>query len=293
MKHKDEFYYMKENEMSHIYYVNKILELAMSMFEWSNLPPSVDERYLEMQLVLNGKVLFFKDDAMSDVEGEKYLVMKFANAGKLNIYEIPTVRRAFANNGYQNTLTEKDSVIIYNNMIHTNIYSVIENYAKRLSNLDRIIDVNSNAQKTPVLIKTGQKELLSLKNLYKKYDGNAPVIYGDNALDTNNISILNTEAPYICDRIYELKTQLWNECLTMLGISNVSYQKKERLISDEVSRSQGGTIANRYSRLNTRKQACKQINAMFDLNVDCNFRKDVMLNELENDDITEVEASNE
>ena len=129
--------------------------------------------------------------------------------------------------------------------------------------------------------------------MYKKYDGNAPVIYGDNALDTNNISILNTEAPYICDRIYELKTQLWNECLTMLGISNVSYQKKERLISDEVTRSQGGTIANRYSRLNTRKQACKQINAMFDLNVDCNFRKDVMLNELENDDITEVEASNE
>ena len=39
-------------------------------------------------------------------------------------------------------------------------------------------------------------------------------------------------------------------------------------------RSQGGTIASRYSRLNARRQACEQINKMFDLNIDVEYRQD-------------------
>ena len=71
-----------------------------------------------------------------------------------------------------------------------------------------------------------------------------------------------------------LKTQLWNECLTYLGISNLNIQKKERLVSDEVTRNQGGTIASRYSRLNARRQACAKINNMFGLNIEVNYRED-------------------
>lgn len=154
-------------------------------------------------------------------------------------------------------------------------------------NLDRVIDVNANAQKTPILIKSGQKELQSLKNLYMQYDGNSPVIYADTSLNTNDFQILSTQAPYVADKLYALKTQIWNDCLTSLGISNVGFQKKERLISDEVSRSQGGTIANRYSRLNARKQACEQINLMYGLNIDVNFRTDNLVDFGEEE--TEVE----
>ena len=55
-------------------------------------------------------------------------------------------------------------------------------------------------------------------------------------------------------------------------ISNVNIVKKERLITDEVIRNQGGTVASRYSRLNSRKQACEQINKMFGLNIDVEYR---------------------
>ena len=85
--------------------------------------------------------------------------------------------------------------------------------------------------------------------------------------------------------MYQLKTQIWNEALTYLGISNINVQKKERLITDEVTRNQGGTIASRYSRLNARRDACKQINDMFGLDVWCDYREDYQAITEDNDTV--------
>lgn len=262
------------NDYTYIQYAYRLMELSISMFEWKNLPEGIDERFLEMVLFTDGQAVFFKDDELGD-----YLALQCLINGKLNVYRIPVNRRAFAVNGYQKQLTDKDSVIIFNNMLHTNSWLDVKMFAKRLYNLDRIIDVNANAQKTPILIKSNEQQRLTLTNLYKEFDGNAPVIFADKSLDMNALQVLSTQAPYIADKIYQLKTQIWNEALTYLGISNVSFQKRERMVSDEVTRSQGGTVASRYSRLNARRQACEQINKMFGLNIDCDFREDYQFSE--------------
>lgn len=262
------------NDYTYIQYAYRLMELSISMFEWKNLPEGIDERFLEMVLFTDGQAVFFKDDELGD-----YLALQCLINGKLNVYRIPINRRAFAVNGYQKQLTDKDSVIIFNNMLHTNSWLDVKMFAKRLYNLDRIIDVNANAQKTPILIKGNETQRLTLTNLYKEYDGNAPVIFADKSLDMNALQVLSTQAPYVADKIYQLKTQIWNEALTYLGISNVSFQKHERMVSDEVARSQGGTVASRYSRLNSRRQACEQINKMFGLNIDCDFREDYQFSE--------------
>lgn len=62
--------------------------------------------------------------------------------------------------------------------------------------------------------------------------------------------------------------------MTYLGISNINIQKKERLITDEVTRNQGGTIASRYSRLQARREAVDKINAMFGTNIRVDYRED-------------------
>ena len=262
------------NNYTYMQYAYRLMELSISMFEWKNLPEGIDERFLEMVLFTDGHAVFFKDDELGD-----YLALQCLINGKLNVYRIPINRRAFAVNGYQKKLTDKDSVIIFNNMLHTNSWLDVKMFAKRLYNLDRIIDVNANAQKTPILIKGNEQQRLTLTNLYKEYDGNAPVIFADKSLDMNALQVLSTQAPYVADKIYQLKTQIWNEALTYLGISNVSFQKRERMVSDEVTRSQGGTIASRYSRLNARRQACEQINKMFGLNIECDFREDYQFSE--------------
>lgn len=258
----------RNNDLTFIQYVNALTELATTMFEWKNLPDSIDERFLELTLFSRGSAVFFKDEVMG------FLGLPCLIKGRLDVYRIPINRQAFSVNGYRKNLTNEDSVIIWNNYIHTNSELLVRNYANRLWNLDRVIDVNANAQKTPILIKASEQQKLTLENVYMQYDGNEPVIFGDKQLDTTGFTVLKTDAPYIADKIYQLKTQYWNECLTRLGISNVNIQKKERLISDEVTRAMGGVIASRYSRLEMRRQAADAINRMFGLDVEVDYRED-------------------
>lgn len=257
------------NRESYDFYYDRIKELKISMFEWVNMPEEIDTRFLELMLFERGGVVFFYDEVM-----EEYLCLPVTFGGKWNVYRIPIIRRAFASNGYNRRLTIDNSVIIYNNALRTNSVRETILFAKRLSNFDRVIDVNVSAQRTPVLIRCDEKERLSLENLYMKYDGNQQIIFGDRNLSQNPLEAINTEAPFVADKIYQLKTQYWNEMLTFNGISNLNIQKKERLVSDEVTRSQGGTIASRYSGLNARLRGCELINEMFGLNISCRYRED-------------------
>lgn len=257
------------NNLTYKQYLDRLTELAISMFEWKNLPPSVDARYLELRLFETGCMVYFNDDVLGNI-----CLDCIAN-GRLGIYGDPILRRAYSGyNNYNALLKESNSVIVWNNYLHTNSILDVKMFARRLYVLDRIIDVNANAQKTPVLVQGTEKQRLTLINLYKEFDGNAPFIFGDNNLDLNVLKVLQTGAPYVCDKLYTLKTQYWNEALTYLGISNINIQKRERLITDEVTRNQGGTIASRYSRLNSRREAARKINAMFGTNIQVNYRED-------------------
>ena len=258
----------RENDISYLYYFQRLKELSISMFEWKNLPDSIDPRFLELTLFEDGQAVWFYDDVL------RYLCLQCVINGNFNVYRIPMRRRAFAVNGYQKNLTDKDSVIIYNNMIRTNCLMEVQMFARRLWDLDRSIEVNARAQKTPVLLMAPEQQRLSLLNAYKEMDGNAPVIFGDSGLNKDGITVLSTGAPFVADQLYSLKTQIWNEALTYLGISNMNVQKKERLVTDEVARNMGGTIASRYSRLESRKQACDMINQMFNLDISVDYRDD-------------------
>lgn len=260
------------NNMTAIQYYNRLTELSIAMFDWKNLPESIDPRFLELTLFAQGQIVFFKDEVLG------YLALPNAGSGQLNVYRIPTRRRAYATNGYTKELDDKNSVIIWNNLLHTPSRLDVHMFANRLYQMDRIIDVNIRAQKTPVLIRVNDSQRLTLENVYMKYDGNQPVIFATKDFDPDSVSVLKTEAPYTADKIYQLKTQYWNEALTYLGISNVNYTKKERLITDEVTRNQGGTLASRYSRLEARRQACDEINRMFpDLNISVDYREDLQV----------------
>ena len=260
------------NNATYIQYFNRLVELSVSMFEWQGLPETVDPRYLELHLFQNGSVVYFRDEVMGD------LCLDCIANGQFDVYGNPISRRAYSSyNQYQKTLNESDSVIIWNNYLRQPSVLDVKMFAKRLYNLDRIIDVNANAQKTPVLVQGTEKQRTTLVNLYKEFDGNAPFIFGDKNLDLNSLRAISTNAPYVADKLYQLKTQIWNEALTYLGISNLNIQKKERMITDEVQRNQGGTIASRYSRLEARREAVDKINRMFGTDISVDYREDFQI----------------
>ena len=260
------------NKHTYTQYLNWLTELAISMFKWKNLPETVDARYIEMQLFLTGAMVYFNDEVIGD------LCLNCLSQGRMDVYGYPIIRRAYsAYNNYQRLLKPNNSVVIYNNYMRTNSVLDVQMYARRLYNIDRIIDVNVNAQKTPVIVRASEKQRMTMMQLYMQYDGNEPFIFGDKDLDLNSLAVLKTDAPYVADKLYALKTEIWNEALTHLGISNVNINKKERLITNEVSRTQGGTIASRYSRLDSRQEAAEKINKMFGHDIEVDYRDELQL----------------
>lgn len=254
------------NDKTYLDYYYRLTELAINMFEWKNLPPSVDERFLELTLYSTGMAIFFEDEVLS------YLALTTAIGGNLDVYRIPTIRRAYATNGYNRELNNENSVLIFNNFLRQPSMLSIELYARRLYEIERTIDVNVKAQKTPVLIQGTEQQRLTLKNLYMQYDGNEPFIFGDKNLDLQGVKAISTQAPYVADKLQILKRQIWGEALTYLGIENANTEKRERLITDEVTSNLGSVEAQRYTKLNARRQAAKKINEMFGLNIEVDFR---------------------
>lgn len=253
------------------FYRDRLTDIALSCVKWKNLPEEIDPRFLEWCLFYDGMAIFFKDDIT-----EKFVCIQVMPSGQFNMYRIPKDRTAYAVNGYQNSdLNEHNSVIIYNNLLRKPSVQDIEIYAKKLTNIDLTLNVNVNAQKTPIAIICDETQRLTFQQLYQNYAGNMPFIFGDKGLNLDNVKSINTQADYKGEELNKLKTDIWNEALTYLGVSNVQYQKKERINTEEINRSMGGAFASRRSRIKARQNAVEEINKMFGLSIEVDFEDEV------------------
>lgn len=274
---------LEGNVNSFIKYRDQLMELGMSMIAWDFSKIGKEERQfltqrqIEWNEYYKGATVFFKDEELGS-----YLCLPVMLSGPFDLDDIPKRRVAYAKNGYRKELDETNSVVIYNNYLRKPSCYTVNHYAGMLSDLEESVVVNCKAQKTPVAIICEENERLSMINLYEQYDGNYPFIFGQKNLNLGNIKSISTGAPFVADKLYQIKMQIWNEALTHLGISNISYQKKERLVSDEVIRNMGGTIASRYSRLEVRRDAVEKIKDMFQINIEVDFREDFRQTDDEN-----------
>ena len=262
------------NDRTYNDYLERFKRVATSMFEWENLPNSMDARFLEKCLYYTGKASLLKDKKYG------FINLKATSNGYVDIYELPTKIHCFSYNYDQvrdlyTGLTSsddredkeyKEAILVMNNFDMTPTISAMELFAYRLYMAQRTCDVNISAQRTPVIVVCDEKQRLMMENLYSQYDGNRPFIFGDkNQLDDNALKTLNTEAPYIVDKVTTYKKEIWNEVLTYLGINNIQIDKKERLTEAETSENNELINLNLQSMLAPRQEACKQFNELFGL----------------------------
>ena len=252
-------------------YQYRLKKIACSMFEWINLPDSISSRFLEETLFYDGKATLLYD------ETKGYINTRCSDNGKLNIYNLPTSYNCYSFDyqterlvytGFKDEkLNEKTMcILVMNNYDRIPTYSTIQLFCERLAECDRVCEINLKAQKTPVLITATDKQRLTLENLYSQYDGNKPMIIGDKDLiDNNPLKSINTEAPFVIDKIMDYKKEIWNECLSFLGINNIMIDKKERLITDEANSNNELINMNLESFLIPRQEACKKFNKLFNL----------------------------
>ena len=269
------------NDATYYDYLDRMEKICESMFEWVNLPASMDSRFLEESLFWFGQASILKDptygiiNTRSCTNGQLSIYNRAVN---VNCYAIGynTTRNVYT--GFKNETLNEDNqcVVVYNNWKAIPTCATIKLFAYRMYLAQRSCDVNVMATRTPVLILGSDKQQLSLRNLYSQYDGNQPFIFGDKDIISNDmLKAIDTKAPFVANELSEYKKEIWNEFLTFIGVNNIDVEKKERLISGESSSNNEVINLNLQSYLAPRKEACKKINELFGLNVDVRIRSDL------------------
>lgn len=277
---------MVQNNVTYLDYFDRLRMLATSLFTWKNLDEIAGtgaSRFLEQTLFDNGRACFVKDEKLG------YMALAVNPSDKLNVYRMPTKVMAWSI-GYNKQFNFNDIVYIMNNEIEMPTARTLQLFAYRLYNCERTIDVNLNAQKTPILIEGNNKNMMTLKNVYMQYDGNAPVVFGNKDFDINQrVNVLKTDAPWLVTDLDTHKHQIFNDALTVLGIDNANTDKKERLITNEVESNEQLITYYLNCWYKTRKKACDMINEKFlsdnEKKIEIVLNKDVMelLKDTEND----------
>lgn len=272
------------NELTYLDYLERFKKIAISIFEWVNLPSSMEQHYIEECLYYKGQCAFLFD------ENYGFINTNCASAGFVNIYGLPTKLNCYSYEYNSNRITynglkniekakEKSAILVMNNFDRIPTVDTIQLFAQRLTECDRTCDVNIKAQKTPYFILCDQKEKFSMVNLFNQVINNEVKIFGNKQLANTPPQVLDLNAPYVADKIMLYKRQIWNEALTFLGVNNIIEEKKERLVEDEANSNNELINLNLQSYLTPRKEACKQFNELFDLKgenqIDVRVRSDL------------------
>ena len=248
------------------YYMQRLKAIAVSCFDWDGLPDGVRQRNLEISLLRKGACLFYRDEIL-----DQFLTLRCIMGGERNLYDEPIYRTAYANNGYQYRTDDMQSVIIWDNYLHEDIFASLSMFAKRLTNIEITKDINLRAQKTPVMILCDERQRLTMENLFEKIDTAVPVVFGTKDLDLDGVKALNLEAPYLLDKLQEEKVNVLHEAFSYLGVGSLEIIKRERYIQQEMQASQESNIAQRASRLKAREEAAGLINKMFGLDISVKY----------------------
>lgn len=262
-----------KNLATYSHWVDQLAQLAISSIEW-DVPDTVDPIYLERSLFYHGRAIVFAVE-------EGLVALSGFGASLPNIYGIPTRRIVQAVNGFQATLDNTNSVIIYNNVTRTNGQDRALMYASRLAELDRIIELNARAQKTPMLLKAPKEAELSAANAYLDYDANADVIKINNDFDPQAIAAVNLAVPFEGNALRALQQDIYAQYMRERGIGSSNTGKAERLNTSEVAAGNSGLLMYQAALLQPRLQACKLINQMFEgvlggKEISCRFRRDMI-----------------
>lgn len=263
---------ISQNGIDHItwYFYNQIMNLFINRFEWSDLPKEIEPYYIERVLFFDGLGAFIYDDVVN-----MYAFTKLNLSGPYDIYNIPTDRWAYANNGYLKEYGKNNSVIVWDSATAYPYANTALLYAEEMANVWRTRSLNMFAQRTPVALASSDEERLTYQVLGDEYSNYVPIIKVSDTLNLKGLQAISLNAPYVVDKLEDEISVLWGRVLTDLGYESNPAEKRERLISDEVAGNNGQAEANRNIGLGTRRRAADAFNNLFGANVSVRFRSDL------------------
>lgn len=256
-------------------YMTTLSELCVNRFKWEGLPPEIDRRFIELSLHRNGLVVFFHDTPQEDDDKrfDRYFCLKASTEGPLNMYDNPTMFRAYGNQMIERQLNARECVPIWANSLRIPQRQAIAIYSRKLAKIDRTIDITVENLRYSRLVTGNANQRNSLVNIMRNIDEGKPIVYTTPNFDPASVQVLDLGVhPDLLPKLMDARNSLWNQAMGFLGINNANQDKRERLVASEVQANDEQVLAVRSTALNARQYAAEQINAMFpELNVSVTY----------------------
>lgn len=256
------------NQIRYQTFLNQIVNISLSRFQWSNLPKTCDERYIERQLLLNGMVSI----AMN--RGDKQIYsLQVSGSGPINMYDNPSSWRALGTNGFTYQADWRYGVIVYDNLNRTPMFDGLRMYAYELADLMALKTLNRQQQKAPFLLIGPEGKKMDMVNIYKQIAGNEPAVLANPDIRNVDIQAIQTGVTYIAKDVDEDIENTWRKVYGLLGINNSPYKAERQIESEVVEHNEPAEIS-RLSPLVCRRKAADWVNDVLGTDIQVDWRRD-------------------
>lgn len=269
-------------ESNYRYYVGLLLNRVVNMFEWDNLPETVDKQYLCSLLFLTGKATFFKKD-------DKLYVADCAIGGELDEYYFP--KYAILANpvlGSKNLLIDTDCAIVYTSTadkINNNVrmgdvgymascptYGLITKTAELLADCMSSINIaQKNTRASFVVTAPTDNVRVQMDMLLKRmYDGEPYTTVTDSAFADNRVTVsplTTTVGNTTLRELRETQQYYLSQFYHAIGVDSNSNFKRERLTTAELDSESEPLQINIIDMINSVKEGIERVNKMFDTHI--------------------------
>ncbi len=280
-----------ERQIIKNHFMKKFEIIALNLFSWENLPPTIEERYIEKALFNKGLVCLVDDKNFGQI------VVGCSYSQNMNIWGEPTevitsgfnyvktfnIENTINTNsvidyGEENRL--KNALVCQNNDLAISTREILEYYVNKLVEVELSTFTNVYLQKFPFLINTTKDNEMTMKTLISKVDKGEPyIMYNKKIADlTTAVDVFNLNVPFVADKLMQYRFETEREIYTLFGFNN-NFEKKERLLTDEVNVNNDFINCNIDSMYKKRKQFAELMNAKYGWNVQVKKRYEIKENE--------------
>lgn len=255
-----------------------IFGVINEQFKWEGLPDNIKSYNVEKVLNLYGQGVLFKYKGM-------YAFCNAVNSASLNIYGEPVQVQPIAINGMSfdrvnvNTnisdkgeINEQDAVLIKNNLTSTPTYAMIKPLVEELAFIWESKGINAGLSRVKALVHANKQNATAIRQQLKSIIGSSTMIpvVSEKLNVLKEIEKVDFNVEYTPDKYWEDFDKCFATLWQWLGITtNLSQDKKERLIVSEVESNDELTTISEDTRLSFRKLGCEQAKELFGLSMSC------------------------
>ena len=271
-------------------YFDLLVNKVSRMFVWDNLPETVDQRYLETLLLLNGKAAFTKVN-------DKFYVVRGNWGGEPNCYYQPTLwtmanpilgSKALRIRQLDGTESVEglDAILIGNSdvdLIRDNcetggLYGLIYQTAGLLADNISSLNVSQINGRVSVLY-TADSEAEALtgeKVLQDIYEGKPYKILSQNILEKIGVNTVAAQGQSnTLMSLIEAHRSILQDFYNEIGIGYQGNSKRERVNTAEVGLMRGCLDCSLEGMLKCRQEAVEKINDLYNLKISVKINEDI------------------